>query len=622
MCGGNLMALVYCTECGKQIADSAASCPQCGAANRALVSANPTADPPSLFATISNIGQTRRRTSSDKSRTTAAWLCLLLGGLSAHRFYVGKPVTAILQVITAGGLLVWLVVDLVRILNGTFEDSEGLQLVPNHSGRGRTGGSSVRARPEPPAKKNRWVAALGAIALVLVVGGLIGQSGLVGVGSNGSRSDDPIASVGQTLRLGNLEVIVTKVQARSVIASMPMGTEPLASAATGTTYVIVEYQYKNGSNAPMAWADPDLVLLNQDNVRLATDLQARAALEFEGSYTAKLFSDLNPGVVVTDAKVFHVNAASYDPDTWTIEVSTSAGRALVAIAPRPNIKPDVAPLIPQHDDSPPFPRAPGALAADPDSGSSTGELQTLRNTRIGRFARHGQISAALMEVVNIDSRMQGRDFSSGGCGSYACSGLGIIVFAYSKTGASPEEGSVMLIAPDGQRISSSGGMDEADAEEFGWNSNQVLRSDNVFRVEGQSPTDILKSGRWQVEATIGGERFVFPVIGAGNANAHEGNSICCAALIDVAVDDVLNVRSAPDAGSDLVVSVSPNQQGRLAVLDCFGEESRFGWQSLEQSQAEGTWCLVEVTVASPGSDWAQTYGWANARHLRFEAGPR
>ena len=51
----------------------------------------------------------------DKSFITALLLLLLLGGLGAHRFYVGKPGTAILFILTGGGFLIWWIIDLIAI---------------------------------------------------------------------------------------------------------------------------------------------------------------------------------------------------------------------------------------------------------------------------------------------------------------------------------------------------------------------------------------------------------------------------------------------------------------------------------------------------------------------------
>ena len=64
----------------------------------------------------------------DKSFVTALVLLLLLGGLGAHRFYVGKPGTAILFILTLGGFGIWALIDLITILTGSFTDWEGKPL--------------------------------------------------------------------------------------------------------------------------------------------------------------------------------------------------------------------------------------------------------------------------------------------------------------------------------------------------------------------------------------------------------------------------------------------------------------------------------------------------------------
>ena len=58
----------------------------------------------------------------------AALLCFFLGGLGAHRFYTGKVGTALLMIITFGGLGIWVLIDFVMILTGGFKDKEGRDL--------------------------------------------------------------------------------------------------------------------------------------------------------------------------------------------------------------------------------------------------------------------------------------------------------------------------------------------------------------------------------------------------------------------------------------------------------------------------------------------------------------
>ena len=67
---------------------------------------------------------------SPKGFVPALILCILLGGLGVHRFYVGKVVTGILMIITLGGLGIWTLIDLIRIAVGSFKDSNGLPIKP------------------------------------------------------------------------------------------------------------------------------------------------------------------------------------------------------------------------------------------------------------------------------------------------------------------------------------------------------------------------------------------------------------------------------------------------------------------------------------------------------------
>ncbi len=92
--------MMFCSGCGKEMHESANSCPHCGAANA-------------------------KAQKSKHSKVTLALVCFFLGFLGVHRFMVGKPGTGILMIITIGGLGIWALIDFIMILTGSFKDSDG-----------------------------------------------------------------------------------------------------------------------------------------------------------------------------------------------------------------------------------------------------------------------------------------------------------------------------------------------------------------------------------------------------------------------------------------------------------------------------------------------------------------
>ena len=64
-------------------------------------------------------------TKSEKEFVPTILLCLLLGAFGAHRFYVGKIWTGVIQLFTLGGFGIWAFIDLIMIIVGKFRDKHG-----------------------------------------------------------------------------------------------------------------------------------------------------------------------------------------------------------------------------------------------------------------------------------------------------------------------------------------------------------------------------------------------------------------------------------------------------------------------------------------------------------------
>ena len=65
---------------------------------------------------------------SDKRILPVFLLCFLFGVFGAHRFFVGKIGTGILQLVTIGGLGIWAMIDLIIIIVGAFIDKDGKKI--------------------------------------------------------------------------------------------------------------------------------------------------------------------------------------------------------------------------------------------------------------------------------------------------------------------------------------------------------------------------------------------------------------------------------------------------------------------------------------------------------------
>jgi hypothetical protein len=103
-----------CRACGSQVLAAAEICPTCGVRQHGIA---PAFDPALGMMPV-----------SDRRIVPAALLCFFLGVFGAHRFYVGRTGSAIVQLLTVGGLGLWMLADLIMILTESFRDAEGRRL--------------------------------------------------------------------------------------------------------------------------------------------------------------------------------------------------------------------------------------------------------------------------------------------------------------------------------------------------------------------------------------------------------------------------------------------------------------------------------------------------------------
>ncbi len=99
---------MFCPNCGKELSDQAVTCPSCGHPMKAG------------SATVTN------KAVSQKSRLAVVLLCLFLGWIGIHRFYVGKAGTGVLFIFFGWNVLsIWVLVDFIMACVGSFTDKSG-----------------------------------------------------------------------------------------------------------------------------------------------------------------------------------------------------------------------------------------------------------------------------------------------------------------------------------------------------------------------------------------------------------------------------------------------------------------------------------------------------------------
>lgn len=117
-----------CAGCHEGLPEAVSFCPRCGVP--VLAATRPAA--PTAGFTTAPPAPPRPTWTRRKFQSTAIVLALvptiLLGCAGIHRFYTGRIGTGILQLLTWGGLLIWLIYDVIDIANGRYRDAEGRPL--------------------------------------------------------------------------------------------------------------------------------------------------------------------------------------------------------------------------------------------------------------------------------------------------------------------------------------------------------------------------------------------------------------------------------------------------------------------------------------------------------------
>ena len=99
----------YCSECGALINIKAEICPSCGVRQN-------------------NYLKNNIEIQDNNRWIITLMLCWFLGVFGVHRFYTGHTFIGIAQILTVGGCGIWVLIDFIIILSGSYKDSNGIPI--------------------------------------------------------------------------------------------------------------------------------------------------------------------------------------------------------------------------------------------------------------------------------------------------------------------------------------------------------------------------------------------------------------------------------------------------------------------------------------------------------------
>ena len=99
----------YCSECGTLINVKAEICPSCGVRQ-------------------SNYLKNSIEIEENNRWIITLMLCWFLGVFGVHRFYTGHTFIGIAQILTLGGCGIWVLIDFIIIVSGSYKDSNGIPI--------------------------------------------------------------------------------------------------------------------------------------------------------------------------------------------------------------------------------------------------------------------------------------------------------------------------------------------------------------------------------------------------------------------------------------------------------------------------------------------------------------
>ena len=160
------------------------------------------------------------------------------------------------------------------------------------------------------------------ILIIIVVAGSSGSddTGNTTVTSTGNQVQETVYNIGDAISNEKYEITIKNVSTATKVGTQYVNSQ----SAEGGIYVCVDFTYKNVSTEPISsWDFPTVELVDSNGVEYSSDVSASSYYATEKDPNRKVLSDLNPGIMVTDNKVFEIAEESYNQGEWYLVVDNN-----------------------------------------------------------------------------------------------------------------------------------------------------------------------------------------------------------------------------------------------------------------------------------------------------------
>lgn len=165
----------------------------------------------------------------------------------------------------------------------------------------------------------------GALILLGIIGSALG-GGSEEAATGGTSSapaaapakEEKLFKIGEPVQADNVEITVTKFEEKDQVGNEYINKK----VSERGTFVAIQYKIKNISKKPVGMFDyPSVSLVDEEGTEYEADIDASSNYAIETNVdNAKIASDLNPGITVTDTKVFEVSKDSFTAGKWYIKI--------------------------------------------------------------------------------------------------------------------------------------------------------------------------------------------------------------------------------------------------------------------------------------------------------------